>query len=87
MNGSILEAVTAIVRGCVEIDPDKIHEGSRFKQDLGLTSLQFVTMLDKAEERFAVRISDEKLMEIRTIGDLVKSIEEEQRGIQTPCGE
>ena len=81
--------VTAIVTGKLEIksldikkdvvDPEDIDMASRMKEDLGLDSLTLITMVDEAERRFNIVIRDEQLMSIRTIGDVVRSIDEQTR--------
>ncbi|WP_231918043.1 MULTISPECIES: acyl carrier protein [unclassified Spiroplasma] len=43
---------------------------------LGLDSLDLMDLVIEAEKKFGIKISDDKLMDIKTVADLVKIIEE-----------
>ncbi len=54
-----------------ELDAAKMRPEARFKEDLGLDSLDAVDMVIALEQAFSVKIGkDPKLLEIRTLGDL-----------------
>ena len=73
------EDVVRFLQDFAEFDPEDIDMSSRMKEDLGLDSLTLITMVDEAERRFNIVIRDEQLMSIRTIGDVVRSIDEQTR--------
>ncbi|WFQ90017.1 acyl carrier protein [Mycoplasma feriruminatoris] len=54
-----------------------ITKDSEFKS-LGLDSLDLMDMVVTLEEKLNIRISDEQLLSLRTIEDLLKVIEELQ---------
>ncbi len=54
--------------------------------DLGLDSLTIMELIAEVEERFGVSIADERLLELRTVGDVLRVIDAEMRarGGRTP---
>ena len=74
-----LTDVIGFLRSYADFDPEEVSMDSRMKEDLGLDSLTLITMVDEAERRFSIVIRDEQLMSIRTIGDVVKLVEEQAR--------
>jgi acyl carrier protein len=52
----------------LDIDPTRIEEGSRFKEDLEADSLDLYTLVQELEDTYSVRISDEQAAEILTVG-------------------
>lgn len=59
----------------VDVDPETITEDSRFIEDLGFNSYDFISMLGEAEEIFSVTIDEEKVTDIHTVGEAIKYIE------------
>ncbi|MCI7125128.1 MAG: acyl carrier protein [Agathobaculum sp.] len=51
---------------------------TKIKEDLGADSLDIVEMIMDVEENFGVKIPDEDAVQMSTIGDIVKYIEEKQ---------
>ena len=60
----------------VEVEPENVKPESRFIEDLGFTSFDFMSMLGELEDEFDVEIPDEQAEHIRTVGELVSYIEE-----------
>jgi acyl carrier protein len=52
----------------LEIDLDRIQEGTRFKEDLEADSLDLVELVMELEDRYGVRIPDEEAVKIKTVG-------------------
>ncbi|HEX2232714.1 MAG TPA: acyl carrier protein [Thermoleophilaceae bacterium] len=52
----------------LEVDPDHIDEGTRFKEDLEADSLDLVELLVELEDRYGIRIPDEQAAKILTVG-------------------
>lgn len=68
----------------VIIDQQFIYEGelneqTRVIDDLGADSFDIPVMVNALEDEFEVTISDEELIKIRTIGDLIKIIQDNKR--------
>ncbi|MBZ0253857.1 MAG: acyl carrier protein [Candidatus Methylomirabilis sp.] len=70
------EQVVKIITSVMEdADAASIRPESRFKEDLGAHSMDFVEMLYALEETFDVSTESLELEHIRTVGDIVGFIE------------
>lgn len=54
---------------------EEITEDKEIVKDLGADSLDIVEMLMSLEDEFGVTVSDEDAVNIKTVGDIVKTIE------------
>jgi acyl carrier protein len=48
-----------------------IHEGMSILRDLKVNSARFVEVVARIEERFDVKVSDDDIDRVRTVGDVV----------------
>ncbi len=55
----------------LDVDPDAIGEGTRFKEDLEADSLDLYTLVQELEDTYGVRMSDEQAAQILTVGAAV----------------
>jgi acyl carrier protein len=66
------EEVIAYIRAHLadelELDPARVEEGTRFKEDLEADSLDLYSLVQELEDTYGVRISDEEAARIRTVG-------------------
>lgn len=76
MNNDIFEKLKAIAVNDIGIDADKVKPESDIIKELGLDSLDIVDMLMKVEETFGVTIDDSDVVELKTVADVVKFIED-----------
>ena len=72
--GEILELVRSHLASELEIEPDRIEEGTRFKEDLDTDSLDLVTLVMELEDTYGVRIPDEEAARIVSVGQAVDYI-------------
>ena len=56
-----------IIMNYVEVKKEDIKPESRFMEDLGFTSFDFMSMLGEVEEEFDVEIVQEEAADIRTV--------------------
>ncbi len=56
-----------IIMNYVEVEKEDIKPQSRFMEDLGFTSFDFMSMLGEVEEEFDVEIVQEEAADIRTV--------------------
>jgi acyl carrier protein len=55
----------------LDVDPEAIVEGTRFKEDLEADSLDLYTLVQELEDTYGVRMSDEQAAQILTVGAAV----------------
>jgi acyl carrier protein len=55
----------------LEIDPSRIDEGTRFKEDLEADSLDLYTLVQELEDTYGVTMSDEQAARVLTVGQAV----------------
>ena len=60
------------------VNPDDVAEEKSFTEDLDVDSLSMVEVVVAAEEAFGVKIPDDKVKDLRTVGDAVAFIEANQ---------
>ena len=60
----------------VDMPTDEMTEESRFIEDLGMNSFQFMSLLGDLEEEYDVSVDETEVRKLRTIGDACKYIEE-----------
>ncbi|MCL2087329.1 MAG: acyl carrier protein [Oscillospiraceae bacterium] len=72
----IFEKVKAIIVDQLDTEEEKITLESHIQDDLGADSLDVVDLVMSFEEEFDVEIPDEDVENIKTVGDVVKYVEE-----------
>lgn len=72
----MFEDVKAIIANELGINKDKITLESRLAEDLGADSLDAVEIIMALEEKVGKEIDDSNFQDIKTVGDIVRCIEE-----------
>ena len=72
----IFEQVKKILCDQLDLDEEQVTEESEVIDDLGADSLDIVDLVMTLEEEFDTEIPDEDIENLRTVGDIVKYIEE-----------
>ncbi|MBO8137401.1 MAG: acyl carrier protein [Desulfotomaculum sp.] len=72
------EKVKEIIIDQLGVDEEQVTLNSSFVDDLGADSLDIVELVMALEEEFDMQIPDEEAEKIRTVGDAVKYINENQ---------
>ena len=72
----VFEKVKAILADQLDIDEDDITMDSLLVDDLGADSLDLADITMSLEDDFDVEVSDEVLATIRTVGDIVRHLED-----------
>ncbi|HEU0131108.1 MAG TPA: acyl carrier protein [Mycobacteriales bacterium] len=70
----VLAGLAGIVNEITGIKTEQIVPEASFVDDLDVDSLSMVEVAVAAEEKFGVRIPDEELAKLRTVGDAVAYI-------------
>ena len=55
----------------LDVEPEAIGGGTRFKEDLEADSLDLYTLVQELEDTYGVRMSDEQAAQILTVGQAV----------------
>jgi acyl carrier protein len=70
----VLAGIREIVEEVAGVSPDQIDMGKSFSDDLDVDSLSMVEVVVAAEERFGIKIPDDKVTKMATVGDAVNFI-------------
>lgn len=71
----MFEKLVEIICNYVEVDPSDVKMESRFMEDLGFTSFDFMSMLGELEDEFDVEIDQQEVSDIRTVEEAVNYLE------------
>ncbi|AIF41054.1 acyl carrier protein [Dermacoccus nishinomiyaensis] len=74
----ILAGLAEIVNEETGIDAASVQSDKSFTDDLDIDSLSMMTIVVNAEEKFGVRIPDEEVKNLVTVGDAVSYIKNAQ---------
>jgi len=79
----IIEKTNRVFEDSFEIEPDRLVPEAHIFSDLGLDSLDIVDLIVALQSSFGVKIrTDEKVREIRTLGDVYRFIADIKNGEQ-----
>ena len=70
----VLERIREHLATELEVEPDRIQEGTRFKEDLEASSLDLVELMVELEDRYGIRIPDEEAAKIATVGQAAEFV-------------
>ncbi len=71
----MLEKLTEIITNYVEVKKEDIKPESRFMEDLGFSSFDFMSMLGELEDELDLEIDPEKAADIRTVQEAADYLE------------
>jgi len=71
----IREGLASILEEVADVSPGDVSDEKSFVDDLDVDSLSMVEVAMAAEEKFGVKIPDDELPKLKTVGDAVKYIE------------
>jgi acyl carrier protein len=60
----------------LEVDPARIADGTRFKQDLEADSLDLYELVMELEDHYGISVSEQQAAQIETVGDAVAFVVE-----------
>lgn len=72
----VFDKVKKIIVDQLDVEEDKVTEAASITDDLGADSLDVVDLVMSFEEEFDIEIPDVQVEKIKTVGDIVKFIEE-----------
>lgn len=65
----IYQRLRSLTVDLLDLRDDQVAPEARFADDLGADSLDLVELVEALEEEFGVRIDDEELADIATVGE------------------
>ena len=72
----VLERMREFLSNQLGIDPADIRPESNIMEDLGADSLDLVEMLTEMENEYNIIITDERVRELTTVGEIANFLEE-----------
>ena len=63
-----------VAQNC-NMDPEKITNDMRFREDLGFSSLDFMSFLGELEDTFDIELEEENLVQILTVAEALELLE------------
>ena len=74
----VFEKVREILVDQLDVEEDAVTMEANISNDLGADSLDIVDLVMSLEEEFDCEIPDEEIENIKTVGDIVKYIDDHQ---------
>lgn len=74
----VFEKIRTILCEQLELEESQVTMESSIMEDLGADSLDLVDLLMSLEDQFNLEVPDEDVEKIKTVGDLVRYVEEKQ---------
>jgi acyl carrier protein len=73
-DGPVAEQVRAIVARVCRIDPARVQDTDRFREELGVDSLAKLELVVQVERAFDVRFEDDEAAALASVGDVIQRL-------------
>ena len=70
----MFEELKELICEYVDVNPSDIKEESRFIEDLGFNSYDFMSMVGEIEEKVDVEVEEREVVNVKTVKDAVEYI-------------
>ena len=74
----VFETVKKMIAKQLKVDEASIPENSRLIEDLKAASANVMVMIMDLEDNYGIIVEDDQIMNLKTVGDVVKYIEAHQ---------
>lgn len=68
-----------IVAQYCEVSPEDMKDDMRFREDLGFSSLDFMSFLGELEDAFDVELEEEEVLQVQTLAEALEMMERLQQ--------
>ena len=58
----------------VDVNPEEIREDSRFIEDLGFTSYDFMSLVGELEDKYDIEVNERDVVNVKTVGQAIEYI-------------
>jgi acyl carrier protein len=65
----VIAGLAEILEEVAGVDPAEVSDGKSFTEELDVDSLSMVEVVVAAEEKFGVKIPDDEVQNLKTVGD------------------
>jgi acyl carrier protein len=72
--GQVLVLIQTHLADELDIPPNAISEGTRFREDLEADSLDLYTLVQELEDTYGLQMSDDQAAQILTVGQAVEFV-------------
>jgi len=72
----VFDQVRDMIASQLQVDPATITAESRLVEDLKADSANIMVMILELENQFGIEVEDEVILNLKTVGDVAKYIEE-----------
>jgi acyl carrier protein len=70
----VLELIRSHLADELELDPERVQLGTRFREDLAIDSLDLYTMVQELEDTYGISVPDEQAIKLVTVNDTVEYV-------------
>ena len=74
----VFETVAPLIAKQLRVDVEKVTRDARLVEDLKADSANIMVMIMDLEDKYGIMVEDEVIVRLKTVGDVVKYIEEHQ---------
>ena len=70
----MFEELKKVICEYVDVNPEEIREDSRFIEDLGLTSYDFMSLVGELEDKYDIEVNERDVVNVKTVGQAIEYI-------------
>ena len=68
----MFEELKKVICEYVDVNPEEIREDSRFIEDLGFTSYDFMSLVGELEDKYDIEVNERDVVNVKTVGQAIE---------------